>query len=279
MTVLVQPAASPAALKRAAAAPPSGPPGAGRPWHAGLADRGRPRDGGTVYRIAYRLRELREAFRLVYEAYLGRGLVCPNPYRMRVTRFHLLSTTEVFVAVREGRVISTMSLVRDGALGLPMEAIYAQEVVRLRREGLYLGEVTSLADTCEDAKTSLPVLMRLMGLMAQCARKREVDRMLVTVHPRHARFYQRFTAFRPLGGLRTYGAVCDKPAVALALDLERAPVEHPYEYDRFFGTPFDGEELEYRPLAEETIRELRPVAEACRAALGGQEEELESHAA
>ena len=64
--------------------------------------------------------ELYGAFQLVYDAYLRSGLTKPNAYGLRVTPYHLLPTTEVFVALDRRKVICTVSLVRDGELGLPM---------------------------------------------------------------------------------------------------------------------------------------------------------------
>ncbi len=213
------------------------------------------------FRIAASREDFRGAFRLVYQAYVRGGLAATNPYRMRVTPYQLLPTTEVFVAARGTEVVATMSLVRDGELGLPMEAIYPDQVDWLRQRGLALAEVSCLADARDSGRNSPATAMRLMSLMAQCALARGVNQLLIAVHPRHARFYQRFTAFQPIGGLRQYHAVCDRPAVALALDLDRAPIEHPDLYRRFFGLPFPESSLAYRPMPEYLRLEFEPVIE------------------
>jgi len=224
-----------------------------------------------VFRIAHTRDDYCGAFRLVYQAYLQAGLSRPNPFGMRITPFQLLPTTEVLVAVHRGEVIATLSLVRDGQLGLPMESTYPDEVASLRARGLYLAEVSCLADrrhvrqsdgqpgpACPAPATA----MRLMSLMAQCAQARGVNQLLIAVHPRHARFYRRFTAFEPIGGVRTYQAVCNRPAVALALDIDRAPIEHPELYRRFFGLPFPPGALAPRPIPSELQREFEPLVTA-----------------
>jgi hypothetical protein len=215
------------------------------------------------YTIASSRQELHAAFRLVYEAYVRSGLMQPNSYRMRVMPYHLLTTTEVFVAKRMGDVISTVSLVRDDRLGLPMEAIYGQEINERRQKRLHLAEVSCLADRRGDICHSLPVILRMMTLMAQAAQARGVDQLLIAVHPKHARFYQRFTAFVPMAGQRTYEAVCGKPAVALVLDLNRAPIDSPEHYRRFFGMPLPPESLRYQPIPQEVRAELRLIAREC----------------
>lgn len=216
----------------------------------------------TRFQVAQRPEQFYGAFELVYNAYVRSGLAEPNPYRMRVTPYQLLPTTQVFVAVKGSEVIGTVSLVQDGELGLPMEAIYDREISWRRAEGLRLAEVSCLADRHHDLRRSFPVVLRLMSLMAQSAKRRGVDELIIAVHPRHAPFYQRFTAFVPIGGRKDYDAVCGKPAVALGLDLNRAPVDHPYLYEKFFGLPFPERSFACRPMPDSLRSELEPVVEA-----------------
>jgi hypothetical protein len=112
----------------------------------------------------------RPAFRLVHQSYVGAGLSESNRYGMRVTPYHLLSTTETFIAVCDGLVISTVSLVIDGELGLPMESIHAREVAARRARGLLVGEVSCLADRRRDFKRLFPVFIRLCRAMGRYAR-------------------------------------------------------------------------------------------------------------
>ena len=52
-------------------------------------------DWGVVYKLASRRKEFYAAFRLAYDAYIRTGLSTQRTYRMRVTPYHLLPTTEV----------------------------------------------------------------------------------------------------------------------------------------------------------------------------------------
>ena len=229
----------------------------------GTVEHGDPNGHKTVFKIAQHRRELYGAFRLVHEAYVRSGITRPNPYRMRVTPHHLLPTTEVFVALGGGEVLCTMTLVRDGLMGLPMEAIYEEEVERRRQQGILLGEVCSLADQKHALEASFPVVFRLMTLLAQTAKRRGVDELMITVHPHHAGFYERFAAFRPIGEEKIYPTVCDKPAVALAVDLTRLAVNNPHVHKRFFGKPLPEEILRHRPIPEELRSELDLVVSSC----------------
>ena len=188
------------------------------------------------------------AFRLVYKSYLEAGLGEPNVYRMRVTPYHLLPTTEVFVATLDGAAAFTVSLVIDGQLGLPMESVYADEVAVRRERGLLLGEVSCLADRRSQFRGFFPVFLRLSRLMVQHARRRGVEELLVAVHPKHARFYRRYMDFRVIGEQTAYPTVRNHPAVALSLNFDRVDRERPQAYETFFGLPIPEEQLEPQPM-------------------------------
>ena len=75
---------------------------------------------------------------MVHDAYVRAELSEVDPCGMRVTPYHLLPSTEVFIAKCGSDVISTMSLIADGQLGLPMETIYAEEIGHYRELALLL---------------------------------------------------------------------------------------------------------------------------------------------
>src|SRR5438067_7098467 len=99
----------------------------------------------AVYRIAGTRDARVGALELVYRKYVDAGLIQPNRFKLRVTSYHLLPTTSIFVAVVRARVICTMTLVGDGKLGLPMASIYPAEVFERRRKRISIGEVSCLA--------------------------------------------------------------------------------------------------------------------------------------
>jgi hypothetical protein len=204
------------------------------------------------YRIACTREEREAAFRLVYNSYLRAGLGENNPHKMRVTPYHLLESTQVFIAVYGHRIIFTMSLVKDGELGLPMDSVYREEVDRLRSRGLRLGEVTCLADCQRHVREFFPIFLCTSRLMAQYARYRGLDAIMAAVHPKHARFYRRYMDFRVFGQEKTYPTVRNHPALALWLEFDRVDREPPACYDFFFGdqVPFDDLQPQRIPRAD-----------------------------
>ncbi len=224
-----------------------------------------PSDDATTAEIEYRIAATRaereSAFKLVYQSYRDAGLSEPNRFGLRVTPYHLLETTEVFIAQLRGRTVFTLSLVIDGELGLPMESVYGTEVETLRQEGFLVGEVSCLADRRTQFSGFFPVFVRLCRLMAQYAWRRGLSGLVAAVHPRHARFYRRFMHFEPLGGWRSYPTVRNRPAVALILDFDRVDRERPKSFDTFFGQWLPDEMVVSRPITPAESAYFAPMVD------------------
>jgi hypothetical protein len=212
-------------------------------------------------RIAKTRQEREAAFRLVYRSYLRSGLGERNDYEVRVTPYHLLPTTEVFIAEYQGEVIFTMSLVTDGALGVPMEHVYGDEIARLRRQGLLVGEVSCLADRRSQLARFLPLFLRTSRVMVQYARRRGLDALVAAVHPKHARLYRRYFDFRVMGEQREYPTVRNRPALALWVDFARLDRECPENYRGMLAQPLGEEELRPHPMDLADCAYFRPMVD------------------
>ena len=135
-----------------------------------------------------------------------------------------------------GRVVATLSLVPDTTLlGLPMEAIYGEEIAGLRRQGRGLAEVTCLADDGLGPREFLPVFLAMIRVVLQYHARNGGDTWVVAVNPRHARFYRQAMGGVPLGERRDYPSVCDAPAEALWVDPPLMKANAPATYDQMFG--------------------------------------------
>jgi hypothetical protein len=210
----------------------------------------------VVCKIASTRAEREGSFRLIYQSYLRAGLTDVNPYGMRVTPYHLLPTTQIFVAVLERTVIETITLVGDGERGLPMEAVYAEEIAARRAQGLRIGEVSCLADRRADLRRFFGVFCELNRWMVQYARRQGLDQILVAVHPKHARFYTRYFCFEPIGEMKAYPNVCNRPAVALCMDfaqIDEKGREYPARHAKFFGDPIPPAQLAPQPMTAEEL--------------------------
>jgi hypothetical protein len=197
------------------------------------------------YRVASTLGERAGAFQLVYQSYLRTGLGTPNLYRMRVTPHQLCDSSQIFVGLHDGQVVSTVTLVADGPMGLPMEDMFSQEVEDFRAEGRRVAEVSCLADRRQDSRRFLESFSQLTRLMAQFARYQGIHNLLISVHPRHARFYSRYFGFRPISDrVANCPHVQDHPAIGLNLDFELYDLEKPDSWYDNFGEWMTREQLQ-----------------------------------
>ncbi len=229
---------------------------------ATLRRRGRERrNSSVVFKVADSPAERRDAFELVYNQYLRTGLAVPNAYRVRVTPYHLLPTTHVFVAYQDSEIVATMTLVGDGELGLPMESIYGAEVAERRALGQRLSEVSCLADSRTDRRDFLTMFVGLSRVLAQFARRQGYHQLLVVCHPRHAAFYRRYLGFQTIGAVAECPHVQNKPAVPLCLDFEYVDHYPPACYTRFFGQWLPEEQLQPSRLEPAEIEMLRQMVD------------------
>src|SRR5262245_24140819 len=135
---------------------------------------------GVTYKVADTREERESALKLVFDAYRKSELIPDNPFGMRVTPYHLLPTSDIFVAKHNGQVIYTVTLISDDDEGMPLEAIFQEEVDVMRQQGLYLAEVSCLAgkEGYFDSKRSFEVFTNLIGLMLHYGRSNSIDRLL-----------------------------------------------------------------------------------------------------
>ncbi len=215
----------------------------------------------TSYRAAVLREELHSSMRLVHDAYVRLGLIRPNQFGLHVIPYHLLQTTEVLIAARAQDVLATMTIVGDSEYGLPLESLYQEEVATFRRQGLSVAEVSCLADKRERDDQTASSLFRLMALTAQRSRYAGIDLLLAVVHPRHAKFYERFLGFELFGAEKPYEKVCGAPAVGLVLDLPGLRQHSSRAYKRLFGEPFPSMAMEYHSVPEHILAELAMILE------------------
>ena len=212
-------------------------------------------------KVAAERGERESAFRLLHDSYTHSGLIQPNPYGMRVTPYHLLPTTEMFVALLQEQVICTVSLIGDGELGLPLEAIYPELVAERRAAGIRFAEVSALADRRCELERFFPIFLKLIQVMLPYSFHHGMQQALIAVHPRHARFYQRFLKFQPVGEERAYPHVSNHPAVALCLDYAWLETTHPKVFREFVGRPVPSNELRSCPISPAERSYFEPAAQ------------------
>jgi hypothetical protein len=176
-----------------------------------------------VVRPARNREELEQAYRLVYSTYKEKGYLAEHPSGMRTTVYNAFPDTVTFVGKVGKKVVATATLFADTEMGLPMGELYGRELAALRKDGRKLVEVGMHANVHTDVPGQRPLFLRLMKQLFDYARLiLQADDICITSHPEHARFFERFLLFEPLGGEKTYASVQGNPAVAQRLNLRTA---------------------------------------------------------
>lgn len=164
---------------------------------------------------------------------------------MRVMKHHLSDQTDVMVLKRQGTVVFTSTLVRDGEYGLPLESLFGAEVQAMRNQGLRIAEVSCLASdiTLQDKTQRFELFVELIGLVFQTARYHQVDRLLLAVHPRHAKVHQRMFGCTICSGVKKYAAVEGNPAVLCSHDFAQLDQTGYCLYDKVYRVNYSQNHL------------------------------------
>jgi hypothetical protein len=160
-----------------------------------------------------RSRALYDAGALVQRRYSHRGYDVPT---LPAEEDDRLTT---FVAYSQGVVVGTVSIRLDAPEKEPLaaDALYAEELGRLRRAGARICEFTRLA--VDSDASSKPILASLFHTAYLYAfRVRDYNCAVIEVNPRHVVFYRRALNFEVIGAEKLNRRV-NAPAVLLCVEF------------------------------------------------------------
>jgi len=189
-------------------------------------------DAELEFKIAETAQELEACFRLLHDAYVGAGFMKPDPSGMRITIYHALPTTTTLCAKYRGEVVGTISIIREGVFGFPMQAIFDLEPVRAR--GGQIAEISALAVSPAFRKTGGEVLFPLMKYMREyCERYFDTRHLVIAVNPDRIEMYEALLTFDRLVERQVdhYDFANGAPAVGASFDQQSAPGR----FRRLFG--------------------------------------------
>ncbi len=226
-------------------------------WDRSLADRklwllkrsglfGEDTKGAEIVR-ASNIHDLRGAYKLVHDVYLGTGFIEPEKAGMRLRIFETTPEMATFVAKVDDRVVGVLSILADTPeLGLPSDAAFRVELDALRASGQRICEITNQAVAKDHRKSAVPT--ELMRCAMAHATVRGCDEIVATVSPSHGSFYE-LLGFREIGSERTYSEKLHDPVVTLGMrvDQYRFPQSGLNETERFIHRFLAGEN-HYLPL-------------------------------
>src|SRR5262249_30832116 len=135
-----------------------------------------------TFKVAETRQELESAFRILHDAYVSMGFMRPSPSKMRITIFNALPGTCTLVALWDGEVIGTVSIIQDSPMGFPIERIY--RLARVRAKDVQLAEVSALAIKKRYRGDWNMILFPLFKFMYEyCSRHLGIERILIATHP------------------------------------------------------------------------------------------------
>lgn len=181
-------------------------------------------DARLELKVAETQDELEACFTLLHGAYVAHGFMPAQPSGLRVTIYHALPTTTTLCAKWDGEVIGTMSLIRDGVFGFPLQSVF--DLTRVRAESGQIAEVSALAVHSRFRKTGGAVLFPLMKFMYEyCTEYFDTRHLVIAVHPNRIELYESLLFFERLQAqvVDNYDFANGAPAVGATLDLQSAP--------------------------------------------------------
>lgn len=181
-------------------------------------------DRKLVLKIADTREELEACFALLHDAYVDSGFMKPHPSGLRVTPYHALPTTTTLCAKYDGQVVGTISLIREGVFGFPLQTAF--DLHGIRSLTGQIAEVSALAVHPDFRKTGGAIFFPLMKFMyGYCTRYFDTRHLVIAVHPKRIEFYEALLFFKRLQDnvVDRYDFANGAPAVGASLDLLAAP--------------------------------------------------------
>ncbi|OYU78371.1 MAG: hypothetical protein CFE45_29770, partial [Burkholderiales bacterium PBB5] len=174
-------------------------------------------------KLAETQEELEACFRILHDSYVAAGFMQPDPSGLRVTPYHALPTTTTLCAKWDGRVVGTISIIREGVFGFPLQSVF--DLTPLRAVGGNITEVSSLAVDPSFRKTGGQVLFPLMKFMREYAKFYfDTRHLVIAVNPNRIEMYEALLCFERLNASEVdrYDFANGAPAVGATLDLATA---------------------------------------------------------
>lgn len=159
------------------------------------------------------------AFGLLHASYVASGLMDPHSSGLRCNSYSFLPHTTIIILKIKDKVIGTVSLIRDSAMGLPSDEKYKLENDSLRKNGKVLTEVSALAIDKDFRNHGHALSLLLMKFLFTYSKEHSDTEFLVcTIHPRAQDFYKALFGFKKKGKTVSYEYV--KGALAVYMFME-----------------------------------------------------------
>ncbi len=202
-------------------------------------------NGQCSIRVASSIEDRKKAWSLVYQKYAESGYAEPDNSGLWYGPHDVLPGAFTFLVERGSELLATLTVAPDSSLGLAADQLYRDEIDLIRAAGRKPCEIMSLACREKNLRHGAEIMMHLFKLAYLVAsRLMKATDFMITVNPRHVRFYERILLLKRIGAEKEFGKVGGAPAVLLNLDLTTAEQQYLRHYGnkegsfyRFFVNP------------------------------------------
>lgn len=156
-------------------------------------------DQDFEFKIAETQDELEKAYGILHDSFVEFGFSQPHPSGLRIVKYFALPTTTTLIAKFKGEVVATLSIIRKGPFGLPLEQVF--DLTPLEANGRVVAEVSSLAIAQNFRKRRGALLLPLCKFFYLYIKYyMKLDRVVIAVNPNWADFYEGFLDFSKIPG-------------------------------------------------------------------------------
>lgn len=160
------------------------------------------------------------AYNFIYKSYLEREYIAPHPSKMWYTIFDLAPDTITLMAKRNGKVCGVITIIYDSYLDLPCDELFHHEIRYGENQKYQFAEISSLGVDA-NLENGPEILTKLFNLAyIYSARVNSTTDFVITVNPKHVRFYQKKLLFEIISSEKSFEKVGGAPAVLLKLNFK-----------------------------------------------------------
>lgn len=169
-----------------------------------------------MIKLAETQEEFQQAYHILYDAFVECGYQRKNSNELKIIKYFALPTTTTIVAKLNDKVIGTMSLIRRGPIGIPLEKEF--DISKIVEQGKSIVEISSLAISKEARHQKGPIFLPLcFYIYNYICNYMQSDYATIAVNPSVSDFYEGLLAFSLLEkkSVEKYDFANGAPAVGL----------------------------------------------------------------
>ncbi len=180
-------------------------------------------NGRCNVRVAATIEERKRIWTMVYQVYARSGYAKPDEGGLWYSKYDAIPNAYPLMVERDKELLASLTVLPDSEIGLAADILYKREIDALRQAGRHPCEIISMASKEKNLRHGAEIVKHIFKLgYLVASRILQCTDFLITVNPRHARFYERTLLMERLGKVREYGKVGGAPAVLMRLDLKTA---------------------------------------------------------